>query len=152
MSRPAARAAAVFTERPLPTGRGRRVETLAIFLLGAAYAAWASGVAPFSARSDAAVAAPSAIFVTAMVLQRRWPAGPWRRLTALRPAAGGSSALWLAVIALLVAVELASYFHGGPRARYPTVSSAENALSHLRAARATIWLVWLAMGWYLARR
>lgn len=121
--------------------------------LGAAYAAWASGTVPFTSAAYAAVAAPGALFLAALALQRRWPSsGPWRRLRAGRPAREGGATGWLLVIALLVGVELASYFHGGPRSAYPTLSSAIGALARWRSARAALWSIWLALGWFLARR
>lgn len=59
---------------------------------------------------------------------------------------------WLVVIALLVAVELASYFHSGPRADYPTISSGLDALFGNRPAKAATFYVWLVVGWFLASR
>ena len=121
--------------------------------LGAGYAGWASGTAPFSVLAYAAVAAPGALLLAALVLQRRWPtSGPWQRLCAARPVRDGGAAGWIFVIALLLGVELASYFHGGPRAAYPTLSSAIDALARWRAARAAMWAAWLAVGSYLVRR
>jgi len=126
---------------------------VALLLVAAAYAGWGSGTAPFSVAADVAISVPSAAFVAAIVLQRRWPDfSPWKRLTPKRPVRDGGAAVWLVVVAVLVAIELASYFHGGPRSRYPTISSAEDALFHDRAARAAAWFVWLVVGGFLARR
>jgi hypothetical protein len=127
-------------------------ETAVLLAVAAAYAAWASTTSPFTVPADVAVSVPSAAFAAVLVLQRRWPSGPWRRLTPARPARDGSAVAWVAVIGLLVAIELASYFHGGPRSAYPTISSAQDALFHSQAARASAWLLWLVVGWFLARR
>jgi hypothetical protein len=127
--------------------------TLVLVAFAAVYAGWASQFKPFTTPVDVCVSVPSAGFAAMFVLQHRWPAsGPWRRMDPARPAAGGSAWPWLLVIALLVAVELASYFHSGPRADYPTISSGTDVLFHHRAARAAVWFVWLVVGWFLGRR
>jgi len=132
--------------------RGAHLEPATLLLVAAAYAAWASSTSPFTVPADVAVSIPGATFVAALVLQRRWPDGPWRRLPRARPPRVGGAAGWLVGIALLVGVELAAYFHGGPRASYPTISSAGHALFRWRAARAAGWFGWLGTGWFLARR
>lgn len=138
--------------RGLRSGRGANLEAAFLVLLAAAYAAWASSTSPFTVPADVAVSVPGAAFLAAFVLQRRRPEWPWRRLPRASPPREGGVAGWLAVIALLVGVELASYFHGGPRASYPTLSSAGDALFRWRPARAAGWLVWLGTGWFLVRR
>lgn len=126
---------------------------LAGLFVAAALSAWASGTRPFSIASDVAVSVPSALFAAALALERRWPERrPWRRLPAVRPERRGGGAWWLVVITLLVGVELASYFHGGPRSDYPTLSSGLNALFAHRAAKAAGFFVWLATGWFLLKR
>ena len=130
----------------------RTAETAVLLVVAAAYAAWASTTSPFTTAADVAVSVPAASFASALVLQRRWPAGPWRRLTPVRPVRGGTAGAWVVVVGLLVGMELASYFHGGPRAAYPTISSAQDALFHAQAARAAGWFVWLVVGGFLARR
>ncbi len=117
------------------------------------YAGAMSGVKPFTALAYVAVAAPSALCAAALVAQRLRPgAGPWRRMDPARPQGAGTGAPWLAVIGLIAAVELASYFHPGPRADYPTLSFGLDALFRHRALRAGGWFAWLVLGWYLARR
>lgn len=119
----------------------------------AAYAAWASGTKSFTVPADIGVSVPSALFVGDLVLERRRPSSlPWRRLPAERPAHDGSAVPWLAVVALLVAVELASYLHSGPRTDYPTISSGLNALFVYRPVKAAGFFTWLTVGWFLARR
>jgi hypothetical protein len=140
--------------RPPPAGmQGLRVGTLAALAAATLYAAIASGTTPFTVPADVAVSVPSALFVGTIVMERIRPErGPWRRIGGGRPARGGAAIPWLLVIGLLVAVELASYFHGGPRGDYPTISSGLDALFRDRAAKAAGWLGWLSAGWYFARR
>ena len=139
-----------------PAGRQAHSHGAATVALGAAaiFAGVASGARPFTVPADVAVSVPSALFVAALALERLRPrAGPWRRLDRARPEGGNGTAVpWLVVIAVLVGVELASYFHGGPRADYPTLSSMMDALFRHRAAKAAAWLAWLGTGWYLVRR
>lgn len=132
----------------------RHAATAGALAAAALFAGVASAASPFSVPADVAVSVPSALFAGALVMERVRPgAGPWRRMDRTRPEAGhGTPIPWLVAIAVLVGVELASYFHGGPRADYPTLSSGMNALFRYRAAKATAWFVWLAGGWYLARR
>lgn len=126
--------------------------------IGAAalYAGLASGARTFTVPADVAVSIPGAVFLAALVAERIRPdRGPWRRIDPGRPPArehGDTALPWLLVIALLVGVELASYFHGGPRSDYPTISYGLTTLFRSRAARAAGWFAWLTAGWYLARR
>ncbi|HVC14210.1 MAG TPA: hypothetical protein VND62_05050 [Acidimicrobiales bacterium] len=139
----------------LPPPAGRAVHhgpVVAVTLLAAVYAGLASGARPFTVPADVAVSVPSALFAGILVLQRVRPAGPWRRLDPMRPEPGGTALPWALVIALLVAVELADYFHGGPRADYPTISSGLDGLYHDRAVKAAVWFVWLTAGLHLTRR
>ncbi len=120
----------------------------------AVFAGVASGARPFTEPADVAISLPSALFAGAFVMERLRPAsGPWRRLDRAHPGGrDGTAVPWLVVAVLLVAVELASYFHGGPRADYPTISSGVDALFHYRAAKAAAWFAWLLAGGYLVRR
>ncbi|MGH8988852.1 MAG: hypothetical protein ACRDXC_09700 [Acidimicrobiales bacterium] len=122
--------------------------------LAALFAGFASGTSPFTIPADIAVSVPSALLVGSFVLGRVRPgAGPWRRMDRALPIAGHASAFpWLVLVAALAGAELASYFHGGPRSDYPTISSGLDALFRYRALKATAWLAWLGGGWYLVRR
>jgi hypothetical protein len=132
----------------------RHAATVGALGAAALFAGVASGASPFTVPADVAVSVPSALFAGTIVMERLRPgSGPWRRMDRARPQGGhGTSIPWLAVIAVLVGVELASYFHGGPRADYPTISSGMDALFRYRAAKATAWFAWLTVGWYLVRR
>lgn len=131
----------------------RPAVTVAALVATAAYAGIASGARPFTIPADVAVSVPSAVFAGVLLMERIRPdAGPWRRLARPAPVQGGTALPWALVILLLVGVELASYFHGGPRAAYPTISSGLDALFDYRAAKAAAWFGWLVVGWFLARR
>ena len=135
---------------PVPPEAHRRIATALAMGTAAVFAGVASGATPFTASADVAVSVPSALFVGTLVAGLR---SGGRRRDRAHPAGGGGSAIpWIFVVVLLVAVELASFFHSGPRADYPTLSSGMTALFHDRAARAAGWFVWLTVGWYLARR
>jgi hypothetical protein len=133
--------------------RGARRASLGALCAVALYAGLASGVKPFTALAYGAVSLPSALCVGSLVMQRLRPdAGPWRRLDPVRPRGEGAAIAWLALIVVLLGVELASYFHPGPRAEYPTLSFGLDALLRYRAANAAGWFAWLVLGWYLVRR
>lgn len=136
---------------------GERRSTLApaALLVAAACAAWASGTAPFTVRADVAVSVPSALFAGALLAQRLAPAGRlWRaRSLPVEPAVDRRSAApWVVLIAVVLAVELASYFHPGPRSLYPTFSSLANDVLRHRPVKAAVFFGWLAGGWYLVTR
>lgn len=143
-----------------PTSPERnRAPTLALAVaVAAAYAGWASGTTPFTTPADVAVSIPSAVLFAGLLARWLAPAGgPWRPLPAVPEAAepGGHRATlvpWLALLALLVAVELASYFHGGPRSLYPTISSSVEEIFRYRPVKAAAFFGWLAGGWYLVKR
>lgn len=145
---------------PAHPAPARRLQaTLVVSVVAAAaYSVWASGTPPFTIGADVAVAVPSALFAATLVVQRRWPsARPWRRIDPGRPATATatdarSAAPWIVLAATLLGVELASYFHGGARSAYPTLSSGMDALFRWRAAKAVGWDAWLSTGWFLARR
>lgn len=148
------------TSRHLPHGTSavggtawQRAGVVAALVATAAYAGIASGARPFTIPADVAVSVPSAAFAGVLLMERIRPGtGPWRRLAPPEPVRGGAALPWVAVILLLVGVELASYFHGGPRADYPTISYGLNTLFGPRAAKAAAWFGWLIAGWFLARR
>lgn len=124
-------------------------------MLAAAFAGWASGTAPFGVAAYTAVSVPALLLVGALVGERLMPArGPWqvRPVPVEHPSEGRSSAVWIGLVALALAVELASYFHPGPRSLYPTFSSiADDVLAH-RPLEAAAFLGWLVGGWYLVTR
>jgi hypothetical protein len=132
----------------------RHAAAVGALAAAAIFAGVASGARPFTIPADVAISVPSALLVAALVMERLRPvAGPWRRMDRAHPEdTGGTAVPWLVVAGVLVGVELASYFHPGLRADYPTISSGIDALFHYRAAKAGAWFAWLLVGWYLVRR
>ena len=150
--------------------------TLAALAVTAAYAGWASGTVPFTAPADVAVSLPAAMMAAAYVarlaastrLRHRIPmaGGVARRQGSHAASASASPPVtatvnvddrgtvtpWLVLAGVVVAVELASYFHGGPRTLYPTISSSAESLFRQRAVKATALFGWLLGGWYVASR
>jgi hypothetical protein len=106
----------------------------------AAYAWWAAGLRPFTWPALVAVAAAG---VAAIVVgtRRRRPGTP-------RP---DGAVLWVALVALLAAWELAAYVQA-PRADHPTLSSLANEVLDWHPLRAVAFLGWVAAGVELARR
>lgn len=139
---------------PATADRRHRLLALTAVVGAAAYAGWMSGTVPFSVAAYSAVAVPSAVFLIGVVVTK---VAPGRVAWALRRPpeigrGGGGSAVWIGLIAVVVGVELASYFHGGPRADYPTLSSiAASAFRH-RPVKATAVFAWLVGGWRLMTR
>lgn len=112
-----------------------------------------------------AVSIPSAAIAAGLVARLLVPArAPWRPLPPVGGAGGpasgaggpagdaGTTAPWLVLAFLVVAVELASYFHGGPRSLYPTISSSTETVFRYRPVKAAAFFGWLAGGCYLVRR
>jgi len=101
---------------------------------------------PFTDGIDVAVAIPAlAISVIA-----------WLRSRAKRARRGSSVAPtwtdglpWIALLALLSGLEIASYL-SSPRRSHPTVSSLADPTMGVHPGRAGLFAVWLAVGLYLA--
>ncbi|HEY6416140.1 MAG TPA: hypothetical protein VIX41_07885 [Acidimicrobiales bacterium] len=125
------------------TDAGRALR-LAVALGVVAYAWWAVGLAPFSARATAAVVLAGA---AAMAV------GRWQRRPRRSPADVDVSRIapWAGLAAAAGAWQLAAYVQH-PRADHPTVSSLANELLDSHPARAAGFLVWIAAAWWLARR
>lgn len=118
----------------------------------AGYAGWASGTVPFTASADVAVSVPSALLVLGLVGRWTWGRRPGTGVGSKAVRGTASSAPWLVLVVLVTAVELASYFHGGPRTLYPTISSSAESLFRIRAVKAAAFLGWLLGGWYVVAR
>lgn len=152
------------TGRPEPgsagaaqTQRRLRALTLTVVAAAVAYAGWASGARPFTTTADVTVSIPSALLAAGFVAGWLVPADAhWRRPAGSPPGRvedhTASVAPWLALVAVVAATELASYFHGGPRSLYPTISSAVEELFRHRPVKAAAFLGWLAGGWYVLTR
>lgn len=122
-----------------------------LLVMAAVYSWFASGTRPFTLAADLTTAVPLAGMATVYVLQRLRPRGPWRRLSAEDPPAGGTAVPWLAVVALLVATECTAFF-GGPRPSHPTLSTLTDTIFQWHAAKAAVYFAWLWLCWYFVRR
>lgn len=132
--------------------RHHAVSVAVAVLLAAVYAWFAAGTTPFTLPADVVTAVPVVGTATVYALQRfRSDGGPWRRLDAGRPPAGGTAVPWIVVVALLVGSELASYV-GGPRATHPTVSSLTDTIFQWQGAKAAFFFGWMYLSWYFVRR
>jgi hypothetical protein len=125
----------------------RRAAAVAVVVIAVGYSWLAAGAAPFTAAADAATAAPIAL-VGAIGLR-----------ALLRPAAAGETDAgragpFVLAIAIAVVLEVATYLAGlgGRRHAYPTLSSLYGAAARLRAAKASLFALWIALGWSLTRR
>lgn len=127
--------------------------TAASLLLAAAYSGLAASTRPFSAAAYLVVSLPAAGWLAAALLPRSRRAVAWLApLDPVRPPRDGSAIPWIAVLAVLVASELASYLAGGSRAVHPTISSGLDALFRVEALKAAAFFGWLAAGTYVLRR
>ena len=125
---------------------------LTVAALAATYAWFAARTTPFTLPADVVTAVPVVGTAVAYALQRVRPeGGPWRRLDADRPPAGGTAIPWLVLVLVLVGTELAS-FVGAPRATHPTISSVTDTIFHWQAAKAAAFLGWMYLSSYFVRR
>lgn len=127
----------------------------AALLAAVAWSAWASGTSPFTVPADVAVSVAAALFAGALLARRLAPAGQlWRARSLPAEVATDrrTAAPWVALFAVALAVELASYFHPGPRSLYPTFSSLSDDVLRYRPVKAAVFFGWLAGGWHLVTR
>jgi hypothetical protein len=135
------------------TRRNRRTSPLAVAAIaGTVLYAWvAAGLRPFTWPENAAVAIP---VVLVLVLLARWwgrpmdPANPDPEHARARRVAG---AVWIGLVALLVAWELIAYF-SSPRHDHPTLSTVADDIMSNHPGRAAMFALWLALGWLLFAR
>ncbi|HLJ09232.1 MAG TPA: hypothetical protein VKX24_11900 [Acidimicrobiia bacterium] len=112
----------------------------------AGLSAWAALTDPFTAGADTVTAIAIALGAAAAV------AG-WRTMTAPVLATEGRALWpWAALIGLVVAWELVSFFLG-PRVDHPTISSLYDAATHgARAVKGLLFFAWMCLGSFLVRR
>ena len=106
----------------------------------------AAGLRPFTQPMNVAVAVPALIVVG---LSWRW-SGLGKGADAERPAPAGI-AVWVTLLVLLTAWELAAYV-SSPREAHPTLSSISDSLMSVHVGRAAAFLGWLVVGWALFLR
>jgi len=120
---------------------GSRRRSGALIGLAAAYALGAAATTPFTGPADVMTAVPIALMAVLGVA--RWPARPRPRPV---PAGTHPYLPWLALVAVVVAWELANYLAPGPRGSHPTLSSMADALDHHYLLKALVFFAWLCLG------
>ena len=114
------------------------------FALVVAYAWWATGLEPFSARATGAVLGAGIVAVALAAGH-----GVTTREHDAEVAVGGVL-IWLLLLAALAVWELAAYLQA-PRAQHPTLSHLANGILEVRPVRAIAFVAWLAGAARLAR-
>lgn len=116
---------------------------MALVCAALAYGWWVTALAPFSAVSTVAVVGAGA---AAMALGRRWGFP-----NEVRAEAPPGAYLWVVLIAVTAAWELAAYVQQ-PRHDHPTLSYLANAVLAQHHVRAAAFAGWLAGAFALVRR
>jgi hypothetical protein len=112
----------------------------ALLAAGAAYALGAAATTAFTLTGDVMTALP--IVTLAVLVVARWPLRPWP------PEARGTHPYraWGALLAVIVAWELAQYLARGSRGAHPTLSSMADALDRHYVLKAVVFFGWLSLG------
>lgn len=109
----------------------------------APYAWWVAGLAHFTTTALLAVGVPALVVAAvASLSRRRRPPRRW---------APDAWCGWAVVLVALAGWELVAYALS-PRSMYPTLSSLADSALRPRAVEAAAFMVWLGLGWNLARR
>ncbi len=121
---------------------GRRTRVL--LAVGAAYALGAAATTAFTLPGDVMTGLP--IVALAVLVVARWPLHP--RPLELAPEARGTHPYraWGALLAVIVAWELALYVARGSRSAHPTLSSMADALDRQYFLKAAVFFGWLTLG------
>jgi hypothetical protein len=119
----------------------------------AGYAWWATGLRPFTLGSLAAILLPGVALVTTSPNLRT--SGPslasWYAAQRQRFDARSSERwIWVSVVGAIVVWQLVNFF-ASPRADHPTLSSMLGAIED-HPVRLVLFVLWLALGWFLTRR
>jgi hypothetical protein len=116
----------------------------ALLAAGAAYALGAAATTAFTLPGDVMTALP--IVTLAVLVVARWPLHP--RPPELAPEARGTHPYraWGALLAVIVAWELAQYLARGSRGAHPTLSSMADALDRHYVLKAVVFFGWLSLG------
>ena len=118
--------------------------TWALPVVAAAYALGAAATTAFTLQADVVTGLP--IVALAVLVVARWPL---RRRPPRRPAAARGNhpyRAWGALVAAIIAWELAQYFARGSRSAHPTLSSMADALDRHYALKALAFFGWLVLG------
>ncbi len=108
--------------------------------LAAAYSLGAAATTPFTWQADLLTAVPIALLALAALV--RWPRHPRPRPV---PAGTRPYLPWLALVAAVVAWELAAYLAHGQRAAHPTLSSMADAVDRQYLLKALMFFAWLSL-------
>jgi hypothetical protein len=128
----------------MPSRRFRPARnSVAALLVGAVYAAVASGTAAFSAGADFAVALALGAATAGLIA---W----WNRWEAVPKAIPARWWPWALLAVALVMLEVLSYL-ALPRSSHPTLSSISERIMALRVIKATLLLAWLWLGFLIVR-
>jgi hypothetical protein len=123
----------------------RRAATVAGVLV---YSWLAAGFRPFSWPENLAVAMPALLVL--VVVGRSWGGLPTRQ--APDPEHSGArrktGAVWIGLVAVLVAWELTAYF-SSPRRDHPTLSTIADDIMSSHPGRTVMFALWLVLGWLL---
>jgi hypothetical protein len=110
-------------------------------VLAAAYSLGAAATTPFTWQADLLTAVPIALLALAALVQWPWHPRPRRVLAGTHPYLP-----WLALAALVLAWELATYLAPGQRAAHPTLSSMADAVDRHYLLKAVVFFGWLSLG------
>jgi hypothetical protein len=117
-----------------------------VVLLAAAVYSWvAAGFRPFTTAEEVMVAIP-AIVVFVFAWRPSRPSSPraadgWARTSVV---------LWLGLVVVAVGWELMAFF-SSPRADHPTLSVIADDIMSVHAGRASMFLLWLTLGWLFVK-
>ncbi len=118
--------------------------------VGAAYAWWVAGVAPFSALSYTLVAVPSLIALVVYAHDGGFTPRRGDLAAHYRRRADGATlesvAPWLSVLAVAAALEVWGLALGGRSVAVPTLSTIVDHLLATHFERAVLFMLWLAVG------
>ena len=126
-------------------GLERRVSTTLVVAAVAAYSWVAAGLRPFTLFEEVLVAIPA--FLVLVVAMRT---SGTRRTDSVDASSRGSAAIWLGLVVVAAGWELNAYF-SSPRSAHPTLSVIADSVMSVRAGRALVFVLWLALGWVLVR-
>jgi len=128
----------------MPSRRFRPARSsVAAALLGAGYAAYASGTTAFTAHADVVVGVGFIVSFVGLVYF-------WPRWTTVRRAVPSRWWPWGALALAVVALEVVSYL-SLPRAAHPTLSSLSDRAMQMRAVKAAFVFAWLWLGLRIVR-
>jgi hypothetical protein len=119
---------------------------VAAVIVGVVYSWIAAGARPFTTPENVLVAIPIAI---GLIVGARRGSEPEQLTVTVPVGEERGTAVWVALLAVLVGWELAALF-SSPREAHPTLSSVADTIMSVHVGRAAMFAVWLAAGAALA--